>query len=125
MQASTNCRDLVMLLKQAPNIFVEKLEQRIRTGAASPWGAELSAGFSRDNAAKTYSAIKAKYREVFAGADAIILRSKFRSRGPRDFYQVRVGADTRAQANNICARLHAVGVPCVVLRNTWGTPEAI
>jgi Transglycosylase SLT domain/SPOR domain len=125
MAKTTSCRELVALLKQAPNIFVERLEDRVRVGAAQPWGVQLSAGFSRDHVIRTYAAIEAKHRDALAGADALILRSTFRSRGTRDFYQVRVGADSRATADKICARLSATGVACLVLRNSRGTQEAI
>mgnify|MGYP000647326413 CR=1 FL=1 len=33
--------------------------------------------------------------------DAIVLRAPFRSRGTREFYQVRIGADTRSDADNL------------------------
>ena len=125
MPKPSSCRELVALLKQAPNIFVDQLEARVRTGAARPWGIQLSAGFSRDGALKAYAAIEARHRDALAGADALILRGKNRSRGTRDFYQVRVGADTRAAADRICARLSAAGVACLVLRNSRGTPELL
>ncbi len=125
MPKPSSCQELVALLKQAPNIFVERLEERVRLGAARPWGVQVGAGFSRDQVLKSYAAIEAKHRDAFAGADALILRGKFRSRGTRDFYQVRVGADTRAAANGICARLSAAGVACLVLRNLRGSQEAL
>lgn len=125
MAKPTSCRELVALLKQAPNIFVDRLEERVRVGAAQPWGVQVGAGFSRDHVIQTYAAIEAKHRDALAGADPLILRSKFRSRGTRDFYQVRVGADSRAAADTICARLSATGVACLVLRNSRGTQEAI
>jgi transglycosylase-like protein with SLT domain/sporulation related protein len=123
--APSSCREFVARLKQAPNSFVAHLEQRVQAGAARPWGIQLSAGFSRDLAIKTYAAIEAKYREALAGTDVVIMRSTFRSRGTRDFYQVRAGADTRAKANQICKRLSAAGGACLVLRNSRGTAEAI
>src|SRR6266850_2328022 len=74
-------------------------------------------------AAAAYNAGPRRVRDWLTGADALILRSKFRSRGTRDFYQVRVGADTRATADRVCARLSAAGVACLVLRNSRGTQE--
>ena len=37
-----------------------------------------------------------RYAEVLTGRDPSLLSSVFRSRGTRPFYQVRVGAETRA-----------------------------
>jgi hypothetical protein len=37
-----------------------------------------------------------------------------------DFYQIRVGADTRLEANKLCASLRTAGGACMVLRNPHG-----
>ena len=37
--------------------------------------------------------------------------------GRRGIYAVRIGADTRGEANAICAKLHGAGGACIVLRN--------
>ena len=41
--------------------------------------------------------------------DPMIVRSLLRSRGTRSFYQVRVGTDTRAAANELCGSLRKLG----------------
>ena len=51
----SGCRNLMALLKQAPNPFVAGLEQRIRLGAAMAWGVQLAAGFSRERALAMYA----------------------------------------------------------------------
>ena len=40
-----------------------------------------------------------------------------RSRGTAPFYQVRIGADTRPAADDLCNRIHRAGGACFVLRN--------
>jgi len=40
-----------------------------------------------------------------------------RTRGRAIFYQVRIGTDTRAEANALCNSLRKVGGACLVLRN--------
>ena len=40
-----------------------------------------------------------------------------RSRGTRAFYQVRIGADTRPAADDLCSRIRKAGGACFVLRN--------
>jgi hypothetical protein len=122
---SSDCGTLMASLKQAPSAFVAALEQRIGAGAAKPWGVELFAGFSRQHAIQAYATLEARHREALTGADSIILRGRFRSRGTREFYQVRAGADTRREADQLCTRLRAAGVACLVLRNLRGTPETI
>jgi len=122
---SSSCPEIVARLGRAPNSFVAALEQHVASGIARPWGVELAAGFSRDGVLKVYAALETKYRAHLAGADALVLRAPFRSRGTREFYQVRIGADTRSDAVSMCQKLHAAGAACLVLRNSRGTAETI
>jgi hypothetical protein len=116
--AVASCQDLVALLKQAPNLFVEKLQERIDLVAASPWGVELSAGFSRERILAGYSNILKRLGETLSGHDPSILSGILRSRGTRPFYQVQIGAETRESANALCTRIMRAGVACLILRNT-------
>jgi hypothetical protein len=116
----TNCGQLMALLQRAPNPFVDKLTEHVRLTADSPWGIELSAGFSRDAVLAAYTRIANRYAGVLAGRDASILSSVFRTRGTRPFYQIRVGAETRESANALCAGIRRAGGACMVLRNSRG-----
>src|SRR6187200_1284135 len=115
--ARPNCTQLMALLHRAPNPFVEKLEERVNLVAASPWGVQLAAGFSRDHALANYAMLARRYAEVLTGRDPSLLSSVFRSRGTRPFYQVRVGAETRAAADSLCGSIRRAGGACIVLRN--------
>ena len=115
-----NCEQLTALLQRAPNPFIEKLTERVRLTADSPWGVELSAGFSRERVLATYGSIASRYVGILAGRDASILSSVLRSRGTRPFYQIRVGTDTRESANTLCAGIRRAGGACIVLRNRRG-----
>jgi len=117
---TTTCRDLMALLKRAPTPFVTELERRVQQGAGSPWGIELSAGFSRELVLRTYAAIERKYGALLAGNDPSIFAATFRNRGNHTFYQIRIGAATRAEANGICSKLERAGGACMVLRNPVG-----
>ena len=116
-RAPPNCRQLIALLKQAPNPFVEKLEERINLVSASPWGIQLSAGFSRERALAAYATIAKRYSKVLAGHDPSILSTTMRRAGTPTFYQVRVGAETREAATALCANIQRAGGACMVLRN--------
>jgi hypothetical protein len=115
-----SCRELIALLKQAPSPFVEELEKRVNLVAAAPWGVQLSAGFSRNRALASYARLSQRYQRVLGTHDPSLLRTTLRSRGSRPFYQVRVGADTREAANDLCAQIRRAGGPCMVLRNPQG-----
>src|SRR5258707_14353971 len=47
---TSSCRELMALLKRAPNPFVSELEQHVKLGADRLWGVELAAGFNRGKA---------------------------------------------------------------------------
>jgi soluble lytic murein transglycosylase-like protein len=114
------CGELMALLHRAPNPFVQKLEERVNLVAVAPWGVQLAAGFSRDHALANYATLAKRYGELLAGRDPSLLSSTFRTRGTQPFYQVRVGADTRAAAEGLCGSIRRAGGACFVLRNRAG-----
>ena len=115
-----NCELMVAMLRRAPNPFVEELQHRVDVVAASPWGVQLSAGFSRDHALASYAQIAQRFGDVLKARDPSILSTTLRSRGSRAFYQVRVGAETRENANTLCGQIRKAGGACMVLRNGRG-----
>jgi len=108
------CGDLMALLKRGPNRFFAALEQRVVAGALQPWGVILGGDRSRERIMDRYAALQQRHAAVLADRDPILLE---RGRGPLPRYSVRVGADTRAAANELCNRIHKGGGDCVVLRN--------
>jgi len=111
------CGTLIALVKSAPNPFVRELEQRVALGAAKAWGVQLAGGFSKNNILAAYARSMSRLGDVLAGHDPSILSTLLRNRGTRPFYQVRVGADTRAEADGLCGRIRKGGGACLVLRN--------
>jgi hypothetical protein len=92
--------------------------------AAAPWGVQLAAGFSRERALTTYARLMNRFRTVLAERDPSIVASLLRSRGTRTFYQVRLGAETRSAANDLCGQIRRAGGACMVLRNSRGRAGA-
>jgi hypothetical protein len=112
-----SCRELMALLRRAPNAFVTQLEQHVTLGAARLWGVQLAAGFDRDKALAMYARAITRLRAVIGDQDPSLLNSVMRNRGTRAFYQVRIGADTRPAADDLCNRIRRAGGACFVLRN--------
>src|SRR5215203_1164730 len=109
-----SCGALMAMLKRAPNRFVAALEQRVVAGALQPWGVILGGDNSRSRIVDRYAALQQRHAAVLADRDPILIE---RGRGPLPRYSVRVGADTRAAANELCNRIHKAGGDCAVLRN--------
>jgi len=118
--AQTTCQQLIALLTRAPNYFVSELEQHVKLGADRPWGVQLAAGFNRNLAMAMYSRAMAHLDGVIGDQDPMLLSALFRSRGTRTFYQVRIGANTRSEADELCNRIRRAGGACLVLRNGRG-----
>src|SRR4051812_7476407 len=113
----TSCRDLMALLKRAPNAFVAELEQHVELAAAKIWGVQLAAGFDRNKALAMYSRAVTRLSAVIGDRDPSLLSSVVRNRGSHAFYQVRIGADTRPEADDLCNRIRKAGGACFVLKN--------
>ncbi|MGJ4944229.1 transglycosylase SLT domain-containing protein [Bradyrhizobium sp. HKCCYLS1011] len=110
---STSCRELIALLRRAPNRFVAQLAQRVTRAVVKPWGVQLAAGFNRDQALAMYvRAIKNLTAVVGPQDDPLLLRV----RGTSSFFQVRIGANTRREADDLCRRIHRAGGACLVKR---------
>jgi hypothetical protein len=114
---TSSCRELMALLRRAPNPFVAELEQHVKLGAAREWGVQLAAGFNRDRALSMYARAMKRLNSVIGDQDPSLLAATLRSRGTRTFYQVRIGADTRVAADDLCGRIRRAGGACFVLRN--------
>jgi len=117
---TSSCRELMALLRRAPNPFVAGLEQHITLAAAKLWGVQLAAGFNRDKALAMYARAMKRLSAVIGDQDPSLLSSVMRSRGTRAFYQVRIGAETRPAADDLCNRIRRAGGACFVLRNMRG-----
>jgi hypothetical protein len=122
---ASSCREVIALLKQMPNRFVTQLEHRVTLAAAKRWGVQIAAGFNRDNALAMYArALRGLNAVIGNRDDPSLMALLFRSRGTSSFYQVRIGTDTRRQADILCSRIHRSGGACLVKRNT-GSPSGI
>jgi hypothetical protein len=109
-----SCPMLMARLRQPPTTFLGALQQRVVAGAIQPWGAILGANQSRSEILDRYSALQRKFAAALDGLDPIVFE---RTRGGLPRYQVRVGAESRQVANDICKKIHLAGGDCVVLRN--------
>jgi hypothetical protein len=117
-----DCAQVMASVKQSPDTYVSSymgaLEERVSRATRQPWSVQLAAGFSRSLALSKYAQAMNRYSKVLGSRDPIIDSGVLRSRGTRPFYQVSVGAETRTEANGLCAQLRAVGGACMVLRKS-------
>ena len=111
------CEKTIAALGGTPSTLFTRLEESVTAAVAQPWGIQLSAGFSRDKALQSYARSIKDLESIVGEQDPIILQSLLRSRGTRPFFQIRIGAATRGDANKLCSQIRASKHACIVLRN--------
>ena len=86
------------------------------TVTVKPWGIQVAGNFRRDAAIRQWQRLSGRFASLLGEYDPVV--SRIRSpRGRRGVYTVRIGVDTRADADVICRQLREAGGACVVLRN--------
>nr|WP_245411865.1 lytic transglycosylase domain-containing protein [Phyllobacterium leguminum] len=81
-----------------------------------PWGIQVAGNFRRAAAVGQWERTRRQFTSILKGSLAVV--SRVRSpMGKRGIYAVRIGADSRAQADRICASLRSAGGACIVLKN--------
>ncbi len=80
-----------------------------------PWGVELVGGPTVPKALAAYQKLQQKYAAILGSYEPhVVIRGVIGDMGAA---RVRIGADTRADANKLCADLRSAGSYCDVLRN--------
>jgi soluble lytic murein transglycosylase-like protein len=80
-----------------------------------PWGVEVAGGPTRDKAIARYREVQSKYAAILTGLEPLLVIKGII--GDMGAVHARVGADTRAEGDKLCAKLRAAGWYCDVLRN--------
>ena len=106
-----DCATLTALLKIPGN----RIGPSIATSRA-PWGVQVAGNFSRARALSAYQALQKRFRAVIGDRPPMVIGARAPSRGNRAFYRVRVPAESRKEADRLCAKLKAAGGSCIVLK---------
>jgi transglycosylase-like protein with SLT domain len=108
-----SCKKLAPLVVRA----VYETEPLTASGAWRPWGAHVSSAFSKGKALAQFARLRRAHASVLANREPFVQPQRNLSRGRRALYQVQIGADSRADAQNICAALRKDGGACIVQKN--------
>lgn len=82
----------------------------------APWGVQVAGNFSLNRAMASYAALQSRHGDIIGGQAPMVVRAVNRSRGNAALYQLRVPAQTREEAGDLCQRLKAAGAACLVLK---------
>jgi hypothetical protein len=81
-----------------------------------PWGIQVAGHFRRDVALRQWERVSARHDTLLEGHEPVV--SRLRSpMGRGGVHAVRIGAQTREDADRLCSRLRSAGGACVVMRN--------
>ena len=111
------CPEIVRLFAVAPGTTGRQAAKSIK--AEPPprpaWGVQLIGNASQSAALAAFYQLQKTYQSVLGSREPLVLRS---SAGRNtNWYRVRIGADTRADAERLCSNLRAVGGSCLVQVN--------
>lgn len=81
-----------------------------------PWGIQVAGSVSRDAAIRQWQRLLQTFPSILSQQEPVISRVRAAHR-PGGIHAVRIGAQTRSEANHLCDRLRAAGGSCSVTRN--------
>ena len=81
-----------------------------------PWGVQVAGSFRRAAAIRQWQRLKGRFPAALGDYEPVISRVRV-NYARRGIYAVRIGADSRQAANDVCRKVHQVGGACVVMRN--------
>ena len=106
-----DCNSVVALLK----IPGQDLGPAIAT-ESGPWGVQVAGNFSRARVLRSYERLQKRFTDLIGDRPPMVIGTRMPGRGTRVFYRVRVPAQTRDEANNLCSEIKAIGGSCIVLK---------
>lgn len=94
----------------------DRFALNLNEGPAAPWGIQLAGNFSKSLALQSFSRARSAYSGVIGEVRPMIIGTRLRNRGTRAFYRVRIPAQSRQAADDLCGRIRRAGGACLVLR---------
>jgi len=113
----TRCLILAAAFRRGTDRRMEAYRGPIEESPIAPWGVQVAGNFSKDRALASYARAKQRHAAILGEVAPMVIGTRWRSRGTRAFYRVRIPAATRAAATEICGKLQKAGGACVVLRS--------
>jgi hypothetical protein len=115
----TSCLQVTAALHRgragAPQIAEAEAEPSL--APLAPWGVQLAGNFSKALALRSFARESRAYAKLLGDVRPMIIGTLLRSRGSRPFYRVRAPAQTREEAEGVCARIREAKGNCMVLRS--------
>lgn len=90
---------------------------KTKSAERKPWGVQVAGSHSESAALAVFARLKLRHPELLRNAEPVVLRKRNPGMGSRRIVNVRIGSESRNEADQLCAKLLAKGSACVVLKN--------
>lgn len=114
-ETPAGCTEIAALLSR-PGAGSALVAHRPRANWA-PWGVQVAGNFSAERAMASYAALQDRHGELLGGVAPMVVATVQRSRGNAPLHAVRLPAETREAAEDLCTKLRRAGIACVVMKN--------
>jgi hypothetical protein len=84
---------------------------------SEPWGVEIAASFSKEEALDEFERAKKDYPEILGSYEPMVVATCDLHMGTQLRYSARIGLESREDAENLCNKLQAAGGACIVQKN--------
>ena len=116
LPSSVPCSDIIKLLAiRRPVARQEETNSAAVSRHAPTWGVQLVGSSSEVSALASFHQLQKTYRTVLQSQQPLVIRSPAGTNAY--WYRIRVGADSRGDAERLCSSLRAVGGTCLVQPN--------
>jgi len=107
------CRALPVLKLRSRKVVGGRVEA---AAPRKPWGVQVAGNFSRTRALRSWTRVRGKLGVAIGSAKPRLYRQRA-LRGLKRKWAVRIGANNRKQAIQICKKIRAIGGFCLVKKN--------
>ncbi|WP_232845491.1 transglycosylase SLT domain-containing protein [Aurantimonas marina] len=107
--------DFIESCARLPIMKTRAIFATVESAPMRPWGVQVAGHVKQSVAMKMFRRVQSAYSGILGGKTPIVLRD--RTGGRARIYAVRIGAETRGEADQLCQRLRGAGGSCVVMKN--------
>jgi hypothetical protein len=108
--------DPATCLATAAAIRLREPESFAGSTLTAPWGVQLSGSFNKRAALAAYARAQRRFAALLGDGQPMVIGKRAPGRGFARFWRVRAPAQTREQANRLCAAIERAGGACAVLK---------
>ena len=109
-------KDFAESCERLPIIASRSVFASLDTGAPmQPWGVQIAGNASQSVAMAMFRRVQSQVPGLLGGKAPLVMRERAPGRGR--IWAVRIGADSRTEANQFCTKLKGAGASCIVMKN--------